>query len=105
MNETTVMAPADIDADFTLQCEDDSMMNARLFKGDIVFIKSCEDVEDGQIAVIQIDQDCCLKRVYHGSDYLELRAENPKYPPMFIRGTHENIKIIGKVVKAWCNVN
>lgn len=105
MNETTVMAPADIDADFTLQCEDGSMMNARLFKGGIVFIKSCEDVEDGQIAVIQIDQDCCLKRVYHGSDYLELRAENPKYPPMFIRGTHENVKIIGKVVKAWCNVN
>lgn len=105
MNETTVMAPADIDADFTLRCDDDSMMNARLFKGDIVFVRFCEDVEDGQIAVIQIGEDYCLKRVYHGSDYLELRAENSKYPTMFIRGTHENVKIIGKVVKAWCNVN
>lgn len=105
MNEETIMAPADIDADFVIRCGDDSMMNARLFEGDTVFVKSCEDVEDGQIAVIQIDEAYCLRRVYHGSDYLELRSENPKYPPMFIRGTHENVKIIGRVVKAWCDVN
>ena len=105
MNKETIMVPANIDADYVIWCSDNSMMNARLFEGDTVFVKSCEDVEDGQIAVIQIDEEYCLRRVYHGSDYLELRSENPKYPPMFIRGNCENMKIIGRVVKAWCDVN
>ena len=105
MNEETIMAPANIDADFVIRCGDNSMMNARLFEGDTVFVKSCKDVEDGQIAVIQIDGEYCMRRVYHGSDYFELRAENPKYPPIIIRGIHEKAKIIGRVVKAWCNVN
>lgn len=94
----TVTAPADIDADFVFRCVGDSMINARIFDGDIVFVKS-GPVEDGQIAVVRIGEEYTLKRIYHGSDYLELRAENPMYPTRIIRGEQENAEIVGRAVQ------
>lgn len=36
--DKTVLAPADIKADMVFRCVGDSMINARIFDGDIVFI-------------------------------------------------------------------
>lgn len=96
--EETVLAPSCIDADFAFRCEGDSMIGARVLDGDIVFVKRCE-VEDGQIAVVRIGEEYTLKRIYRGPDYLELRAENPKYKSIIIRGEQENAEIIGKAIQ------
>ena len=98
LDEESVLAPADIDADFVFRCIGDSMINARIFDGDIVFVKS-GDVEDGQIAVVRIGEEYTLKRIYRGADYLELRAENPMYPARIIRGEQENAEIVGRAVR------
>ena len=98
LEDDSVLAPADIDADFVFRCIGDSMINARIFDGDIVFVKSGIDVENGQIAVVRIGEEYTLKRIYRGEDYLELRAENPLYPAKIIRGEQENAEIIGKAV-------
>ncbi len=94
----TVFAPANIDADFVFRCVGDSMINARIFDGDIVFVKSGEFVGDGQIGVVRVGEEYTLKRIYRGEDYLELRSENPKYPPIVIRGEQENAEIVGRAV-------
>lgn len=94
----TILAPEDIDADFVFRCVGDSMINARIFDGDVVFVKTGEPVEDGQIAVVRIGEEYTLKRIYHGPDYLELRAENPMYPTRVIRGEQVNAEIIGRAV-------
>lgn len=93
----TILAPADIDADYVFRCVGDSMIGARILDGDIVFVKS-GSVDNGQIAVVRIGEEYTLKRIYHGEDYLELRAENPAYPPKIIRGEQENAEIIGRAV-------
>lgn len=98
LDDETILAPASIDADFVFRCVGDSMINARIFDGDIVFVKSGAEVEDGQIAVVRIGEEYTLKRIYRGDDYLELRAENPMYPAMRIRGEQENAEIVGKAV-------
>lgn len=98
LDNETVIAPADIDADFVFRCIGDSMINARIFDGDIVFVKS-GPVEDGQIAVVRVGDEYTLKRIYRGPDYLELRAENPLYKAQIIRGEQENAEIIGKAVQ------
>lgn len=97
LEEESVWAPVSIDADFVLRCVGDSMINARIFDGDAVFVK-CGPVEDGQIALVRIDDEYTLKRIYHGPDYLELRAENPMYKPIIIRGEQENAEIVGRAV-------
>lgn len=99
LDEESVLAPADIDADFVFRCIGDSMINARIFDGDIVFVKSSVEVEDGQIAVVRIGEEYTLKRIYRGEDYLELRSENPMHPPRIIRGEQENAEIVGKAVQ------
>lgn len=93
----TILAPDNIDADFVFRCVGDSMIGARILDGDIVFVKS-GNVEDGQIAVVRIGEEYTLKRIYRGEDYLELRAENPAYPPRIIRGDQENAEIVGRAV-------
>lgn len=99
LDDKTVLAPADIDADYVFRCVGDSMINARIFDGDIVFVKSGEHVEDGQIAVVRIGEEYTLKRIFRGPDYLELRAENPMYQTKIIRGEQENAEIVGKAVQ------
>lgn len=98
LDEESVWAPADIDADYVLRCEGDSMIGARIMDGDTVFIKSGAEILDGQIGVVRIDDEYTLKRIYRGPDYLELRAENPKYPPIVVRGEQINAEIVGKAV-------
>lgn len=98
LEDASVLAPADIDADFVFQCVGDSMINARIFDGDTVFVKEGE-VPDGQIGVVRVGEEYTLKRIYHGVDYLELRSENPMYPPIIIRGEQENAEIVGRAVQ------
>lgn len=86
-------------ADFALRCKGDSMINARIFDGDIVFIRQQPDVENGQIGAVLIDNEATLKRVYKYPNRLELRAENPTFPPLNYEGEElQNIRIIGLAV-------
>lgn len=91
--------PEQIHADFSLICSGDSMINARIRDGDIVYIRLQERVENGEIAAVYIDGETTLKRVYLSAGQVILQAENPQYPPMVYAGPElENIRIIGKAV-------
>ena len=98
LGDETILAPDDIDADYVFRCVGDSMINARIFDGDIVFVKTDVSVDDGQIAVVRIDEEYTLKRIFHGPDYLELRSENPTHPTRIIRGEQVNAEIVGRAV-------
>ena len=85
--------------DFALRVKGDSMIGARIRDGDIVFIRAQDDVDDGQIAAVVIDDEATLKRVYHIKDGLQLLSENPHYPPMvFTFKNHGTIRILGRAV-------
>lgn len=91
--------PDNINADFALYCKGDSMINARIFDGDIVYIKQQPDVENGEIAAVYIDGEATLKRVFKHRNSLELRAENPIFKTLYYEGQElEYIRILGKAV-------
>ena len=91
--------PDNIDCDFTLRCKGDSMINARIFDGDIVYIRKQPEVENGEIAAVRIGDEATLKRVYYSGDRLILRAANPLYADMEFDGADlENVEIMGKAV-------
>lgn len=95
----TVEAPDHVRADFALRCKGDSMINARIFDGDIVYIRQQESVEHSEIAAVLIGDEATLKRVYIYDDCISLEAENPQYKPMVYRGEEmNNIRILGKAV-------
>ena len=100
-HESYVMADMDIEADFCLRAKGDSMINARIFDGDIVFIKEMPIVENGDIAAVIIDNEATLKRFYYDreNNYLQLIAENPQYKPLVYRNEDlDEIRVLGKAV-------
>ena len=89
----------DIDADFCLKIQGDSMIGARINDGDIVFIKKQPDVDNGEIAAVLIEDEATLKRVYKEKDSLILQAENPKYAPIvYTAESYVECRILGKAV-------
>lgn len=100
-HESHIMADMDIQADFCLRAKGDSMINARIFDGDIVFIKEMPIVENGDIAAVIIDNEATLKRFYYDKEnnYLQLIAENPLYKPLVYRNEQlDEIRVLGKAV-------
>ena len=101
--ENYVDMDSDIHADFALRCKGDSMINARIMDGDIVYIRKQEHVENGEIAAVLIndctESEATLKRVYISSDKIRLCAENPAYKDIvFFEEDINKIRILGKAV-------
>ena len=94
-------ANSELDADFCLRANGDSMTGARIYDGDLVFIRAQDSVDNGDIAAVIINDEATLKRVYYypNESKLVLSPENPKYPPfVYIKEELNSIKIIGKAV-------
>lgn len=94
---------APIHCDFALKAKGDSMegVNLKIHDGDIVFVRRQSTVENGEVAVVIIDNDATLKRVYYYPDdkKLVLQAENSKYAPFVYVGPElETVHILGKAV-------
>ena len=91
--------PDFIDCDFSLTCKGDSMINARIYDGDLVFIKLQPQVENGEIAAVMVDGETTLKRVYLENNQLILQPENSAYRPfVYVNEQINNVRILGKAV-------
>ncbi len=100
-HESYLLVDGNLMVDFCLKAHGDSMVGARIFDGDIVFIRKQESVDNGEIAAVIIDDEATLKRVYFypEEEKLVLSPENPKYPPLVYVGEQlTSIKIIGKAI-------
>lgn len=95
--EGYVELPAHVRADYALTCKGDSMINAGIRDGDVVYIRQQAEVENGQIAAVMVDDgEATLKRFYRDGDTVTLIAENPAVPPMVFTGEDINrLRVIG----------
>ncbi|MDI6871913.1 MAG: transcriptional repressor LexA [Bacillota bacterium] len=83
---------------FYLRVTGDSMIGARIQEGDLVLVRQQDVVEDGEIAVVLVnDEEATLKRVYREDGKWLLQAENIKMRPIVL--DKRDVRIIGKVVK------
>lgn len=97
--EDYIKIPAHIPGDFALTCKGDSMSGARIFDGDLVYIRQQDTVENGEIAAVLIDTEATLKRVKFYDDHIVLEPENPHFRPLTYWGEDMNtIRILGKAV-------
>lgn len=95
--------PEDMQCDFTLICQGDSMTGARINEGDIVYIKEQPIVDNGEIAACRVDGEfdsrATLKRFFKYDDRVVLQSENPQYPPfVYIKEEMNKVHILGKAV-------
>ena len=85
-----------IKADFCLRINGDSMININIMDGDIVFIKKQEDLENGEVGAVLVEDSATLKRFYRMNGEVYLQSENPAYKPIVISGGE--VMILGKMV-------
>lgn len=94
--------PTHIRADYALTCRGDSMINAGINDGDIVYIRKQETVENGQIAAVIVGEDeteATLKRFYFSEGVVTLAAENSAFAPIVIVGSElEHVRVIGLAI-------
>ena len=94
-----VSIPDDIKADFALRCSGDSMIDARILDGDIVYIRQQPTVDNGEIAAVLIGEEATLKKVFISEGTITLLACNSNYQPFVYSGEKLNeIRILGKAV-------
>lgn len=106
-HESFIEAGSNLNADFCLKVQGDSMINARINDGDIVFIRKQPMVENGEIAAVIIDNEATLKRVYYypEDNKLILNPENPRYAPFVYVGEElQSVRILGKAVAFQSNL-
>ena len=101
-----VTVDSSVPCDFALIAQGDSMTGDRIFSGDIVFVRKQDNVRDGEIAAVAIDNELTLKRIrrLRGPDgsvvFTQLLPSNPSYAPIDIGGEDETrcVNILGKAV-------
>ena len=99
MSEQAVAVPAAIDADFCFINTGDSMINARIFDGDSVFIRQQNTAESGDIIVFLYQEETRIGVFSSGPNYIAFTPANPQYPSLtFFDEEKGEVEIIGKAV-------
>nr|DAT06298.1 MAG TPA: Repressor protein CI [Caudoviricetes sp.] len=88
--------PVDIDADFVIPIKGDSM-EPDYHDGDLVFIQTSVDLNDGVIGVFNYNGDAYIKQLVIDKDQAYLHSLNPAYKDMPIT-PETDFRIIGEVV-------
>ena len=88
--------PVDIDADFVIPIKGDSM-EPDYHDGDLVFIRTTVELNDGVIGVFNYNGDAYIKQLVIDKDQAYLHSLNPAYKDMPIT-PDTDFRIIGEVV-------
>ena len=99
--EDYIPVPANVKVDFALRAKGDSMINARIQDGDIIYIRQQKNVENGEIAAVRVEDEATLKRVFYypEKNIMILKPENPEYEDIIYQDSElDNIEIIGKAI-------
>ena len=80
---------------FALLVTGDSM-SPIIFENDIVIVQKQSTIENGQVAVVIVDDEATIKKVIVHEDCIELIAFNSYYPPRKVK----DFTIVGRVVEA-----
>lgn len=88
--------PIDVDADFVIPIKGDSM-EPDYHDGDLVFIQTSVDLNDGVIGVFNYNGEAYIKQLVIDTEQAYLHSLNPKYKDMPIT-PETDFRIIGEVV-------
>lgn len=93
-------------ADFVLRAKGDSMVDADIYEGDLVFFRRKSDVDNGSIAAVIIEDEATLKKVYKNESNLILQPCNSNYAPIVLsENDHKNIRVLGEMVGVYSKRN
>ncbi len=82
---------------YALRVRGDSMVDCNIFDGDVIIIEQCESAENGETAVVMInDQEVTLKKLYIERSGVRLQPANERMAPIFLKNS--DIQVLGMVM-------
>jgi len=87
---------------YAVQVEGNSLADALIRSGDLLLVLAADRVENGQLAVVRVpseqfpEGEWLCKRFFLRNSLVELRSENPGYPPRFVPA--RDVQVQGRVV-------
>ena len=95
--EDYINVPKDVKCDFLLTCDGDSMIEAGIRSGDVVYLIKQPDIDyNGQIAAVRVEGEATLKKVFKYKDKVVLQPANANYEPLvYIKEEINNLVIEG----------
>lgn len=82
---------------FALRVKGQSMIDANINDGDFIIIQPQKQVNQGEIAVVLIDNEATVKKYYKDGNKIRLQPENESMKPIIIDPKKKEISIVGKV--------
>lgn len=79
---------------FALHVRGESMINAGIHDGDIIFVERTPTARDGEIVVALIEDEATVKRFFKENGHFRLQPENDAFEPIICT----EVAILGKVV-------
>ena len=83
---------------FALIVNGDSMIEDGIHHGDYLFVRQRSQVRDGQIAVVRIEGEATVKRVFKEGQRLRLQPANSEMEPFFVGANDGDVEIVGEAV-------
>ena len=87
---------------FALRVKGDSMEEAGIMDGDTAIIEQQSMVQNGEIAVVLLDEAVTLKTFYRESNRIKLQPANAKYSPTYCS---RDVRILGKLAHIFRSYN
>ena len=82
------------DTCFALRISGQSMIDAGIFEGDLVIVRSQNYADAGDIVVALLDEEATVKRFFRDGNKIRLQPENSVMSPIIV----DDAQILGKVV-------
>ena len=79
---------------FALHVRGESMINAGILDGDIIFAEKTPTVRNGEMVIAMIGDEATVKTFYKEKDHFRLQPENDFMEPIIV----DKVMILGKVV-------
>jgi repressor LexA len=95
--EGTLPVPREVvkeDTCFALRINGKSMIEAGIFEGDLVIVRSQNYADTGDIVVALLDEEATVKRFFRDGNKIRLQPENSVMSPIIV----DDAQILGKVV-------
>jgi repressor LexA len=84
---------------FVLRIEGNSMINVGINPGDLAIIRQQENINNGEIAAVLLNEAATLKRFYLRKNYVCLKAENEHFADIRIENNSDTqIRVLGLYV-------
>lgn len=85
---------------FALKVSGDSMVDEGIIDGDYLVVESAPKIDNGQIAVVLLDDEATVKRVFVQKNRIALKPANRKagYKTRYIKQFDKDIRMVGRVI-------